>query len=97
MAHGGENHENVAHSCHVTKIKDIKGIPGKYKRVLEAWAAFANHDGTNIFASKESVAAKAGISKWTVFRNTDDLVAASVLQEAQSRTGHLRYFGRRDR
>jgi hypothetical protein len=32
-----------------------------------------------------------------VFRNTDDLVAASVLQEAQSRTGHLRYFGRRDR
>jgi hypothetical protein len=70
----------------VTKIKDIKGIPGKYKRVLEAWAAFANHDGTNIFASKESVASKAGISKWTVFRNTDDLVAISVLQEAQSHT-----------
>jgi hypothetical protein len=70
----------------VTKIKDIKGIPGKSKRVLEAWAAFANHDGTNIFASKESVASKAGISKWTVFRNTDDLVAVSVLLEAQSHT-----------
>jgi len=53
---------------------------------LEAWAAFANHDGTNIFASKESVADKAGISKWTVFRNTDDLVAAGALVEANIHT-----------
>ena len=70
----------------VTRIKDLKGIPGKYKRVLEAWAAFANHDGTNIFASKESVADKAGVSKWTVFRNTDDLVAIGALVEANIHT-----------
>src|ERR1700722_2295114 len=70
----------------VTRIKDLRGIPGKYKRGLEAWAAFANNDGGNIFASKESVAAKAGISKWTVFRNTDDLVALGLLVEASAHT-----------
>jgi hypothetical protein len=68
----------------VSKIQDIKGLPAKHKRVLEGWAAFANNDGTNIFASKESVAEKKSISKWTVFRNTEDLVAAGVLVEAKS-------------
>ena len=49
----------------VTIIKDSK-IPGKWKRVLEAYAAFANNDGTNIYASQEKVAQKAGSSSRTI-------------------------------
>ena len=41
----------------VTIIKDSK-IPGKWKRVLEAYAAFANNDGTNIYASQGKVLRK---------------------------------------
>jgi hypothetical protein len=66
----------------VTIIQDIKGLPGKYKRVLQAWASFANNDGTNIFASKESVAERAGVTRWTVYENTDALEAAGVLLRA---------------
>lgn len=72
----------------VTKIKDIKGIPGKYKRVLEAWAAFANNDGTSIRPMKESVADKAGISRWTVYKNTDDLLDVGVLVD----TGKVHHY-----
>src|ERR1019366_9661095 len=72
----------------VTKIQDIKGIPGKHKRVLCAWAAFANNDGTSIRPKKESVAAKAGISRWTVYRNTDDLLDVGVLVD----TGERHYY-----
>jgi hypothetical protein len=68
----------------VTIIQKIKGLPGKYKRVLLAWASFANNDGSNIFASKESVAARAGISRWTVYENSDYLEAAGVLLRASS-------------
>lgn len=63
----------------VTRIQDIKGIPGKYKRVLCAWAAFANNDGTSIRPKKESVGAKAGVSRWTVYKNTDDLIDVGIL------------------
>ena len=70
----------------VVLIQDIKGLPGKYKRVLQAWASFANNDGTNIFASKETVAARAGISRWTVYENTDDLIAAGAMQRASGHT-----------
>jgi hypothetical protein len=70
----------------VTKIKDIKGIPGKHKRVLEAWAAFANNDGTNIYPSKEKVAQKATISRWTVYKNTEDLIRAGLLVQATAHT-----------
>jgi hypothetical protein len=68
-----------------TTIKD-SAIPGKYKRVLEAYAAFANNDGTNIYASKEKLAKKAGASTDTVYRNTPDLIAAGILVIAQSHT-----------
>lgn len=68
----------------VTLIQDIKGLPGKYKRVLQAWASFANNDGTNIFASKGAVAARAGVSRWTVYENTDALEAAGVLLRTSS-------------
>lgn len=70
----------------VSLIQDIKGLPGKYKRVLLAWAAFANNDGTNIFATKESVGKKAGISRWTVYRHTEDLIYAGFMQIAESHT-----------
>lgn len=63
----------------VTIIQDIKGLPGKYKRVLQAWASFANNDGSNIFASKEAVAQRAGISRWTVYQNTEALEAVGVM------------------
>ena len=68
----------------VSLIQDIKGLPGKYKRVLQAWASFANNDGTNIFASKETVGARAGVSRWTVYENTEALEAVGVLQRTSS-------------
>ena len=70
----------------VTKIQDIKVMSGKHKRVLQAWAAFANNDGTNIYAAKESVAAKAGISRTTVYHNTDDLMKVGILVQAEKHT-----------
>ena len=70
----------------VTKIQDIKGMSGKHKRVLQAWAAFANNDGTNIFASKESVANKAGISRSTIYHNTEDLMKVGILVQAEKHT-----------
>lgn len=68
----------------VTIIQDIKGFPGKYKRVLQAWASFANNDGSNIFASKEAVAQRAGVSRWTVYENTDVLEAVGVMLRTSS-------------
>jgi hypothetical protein len=70
----------------LAKIQDIEGMPGKHKRVLLAWASFANNDGSNIFAGKKRVADRAGICRTTVYRNTDDLIAAGVLQRANSHT-----------
>jgi hypothetical protein len=61
--------ENFMSRKLVTTIQDIKGIPGKHKRVLLAWAAFANNDGTNIFPGKEKVAQKAGICRESVYRD----------------------------
>ena len=63
----------------VDAIKKNKVLPGKCKRVLEAWASFANADGTNIRPSKEKVAERAGISRWTCYRRTDDLLRAGIL------------------
>jgi hypothetical protein len=54
----------------VDVIKKTKGISGKHKRVLEAWASFANKDGTNIFCAKDAAAKRAGVSR--------DLVLALV-------------------
>lgn len=70
----------------VSQIKDIKGLSGRHKRVLEAWAAFANNDGTNIFASKEKVAKKASIGRSTVYHNTEDLITAGILVQAKCHT-----------
>jgi hypothetical protein len=67
-----------------SQIQDIKGVPGRFKRILLAWASFANNDGTNIFPSKETVGDRAGVSRWTVYENTDILEAADVLQRAGS-------------
>jgi len=47
----------------VDVIKKTKGISGKHKRVLEAWASFANKDGTNIFCAKDAAAKRAGVSR----------------------------------
>jgi hypothetical protein len=79
----------------VTRIKDIKGIPGRHKRVLEAWAAFANNDGTNIYPSKEKVAEKATISRWTVYKNTQDLIRAGILVQAEAHTCKIRSCNKR--
>jgi hypothetical protein len=68
-----------------TTIKD-SAIPGKYKRVLEAYAAFANNDGTNIYAAKEKLGKKAGASPDTIYRNTPDLLACGILSIAESHT-----------
>jgi hypothetical protein len=68
------------------QIQDIKRIPGKHKRVLLALASHARNDGTNIWASKETIGHGAGVSRWTVYRNLDDLLAVGVLVEADSHT-----------
>jgi len=68
-----------------TIIKDSK-IPGKWKRILEAYAAFANNDGTNIYPAKEKLGKKAGASPDTVYRNTPDLLACGILRIAESHT-----------
>jgi hypothetical protein len=68
-----------------TTIKD-SAIPGKYKRVLEAYAAYANNDGTNIRPSQRQLAGKAGTSPDTIQRNTPDLIASGILRRAASHT-----------
>jgi hypothetical protein len=68
-----------------TTIKD-SAIPGKYKRVLEAYAAFANNDGTNIRPAKEQLGKKAGVSADTIYRITPELIESSILRKAQSHT-----------
>ena len=67
-----------------SQIQSIKKMPGKHKRVLLAFAARANNDGTNIYAAKETIADDAGVSRWTVYRNLDDLVDVGVIIEATS-------------
>ena len=68
-----------------TTIKD-SAIPGKYKRVLEAFAAFANNDGTNIRPSKQQLGVKAGVSADTVYRIAPELIESGILRKAQSHT-----------
>lgn len=68
-----------------TIIKDSK-VPGKWKRILEAYAAFANNDGTNIYPAKEKLGKKAGTSPDTVYRNTPDLLACGILRRAERHT-----------
>jgi hypothetical protein len=51
---------------------------------LIAFASFANNDGTNIFASKESLAVKAAISRWTMYDRIAELVELEVIKEAKS-------------
>ena len=68
----------------LTKIQDTKGIPGRHKRVLLAYASFANNDGTNIFPSKEKVAQRAGVCRSTIYHNTEYLLKAGVLAHASS-------------
>lgn len=70
----------------LAQIQDIKGLPGRFKRILLAWASFANNDGTNIFSAKETVGERAGVSRWTVYDNSAILEAADVLQRAGSHT-----------
>jgi Helix-turn-helix domain len=62
-----------------TTIKD-SAIPGKYKRIAEAYAAFANNDGSNIYPSQEKLGEKAGTSPDTVQRTLADLRAATRAQ-----------------
>jgi hypothetical protein len=68
-----------------TIVKD-SAIPGKYKRVLEAYAAFANNDGTNIRPSQRQLGVKASTSADTIQRNTPDLIACGILRQATSHT-----------
>lgn len=76
-----------------TIIKDSK-IPGKWKRVAEAYAAFANNDGTNIYPAAKKLGAKAGCSPDTVYRNTPDLLASTILVHAVSHTCRVEACGK---
>src|SRR5581483_3193207 len=68
------------------EIQKIKGMPGKYKRVLLAAASHARKDGSNIYASKETLGDGAGVSRWTAYRNIDPLIEMGILVEADSHT-----------
>jgi hypothetical protein len=68
-----------------TAIKE-SAIPGKYKRILEAYASFANNDGTNIRPSQKQLGKRAGTSDDTVQRNTPDLLASTILRRAETHT-----------
>ena len=56
------------------RIRQMRGIPGKYKRILTAIAQRARNDGTNFYESKETIAEKAGVSRWTAYRAIDGMV-----------------------
>ncbi|HXJ03670.1 MAG TPA: hypothetical protein VNH65_01135 [Candidatus Acidoferrum sp.] len=62
----------------------MRGIPGKYKRVLTAIANRARNDGTNFFEAKETIGAKSGVDRSTAFRNMDDLTKMGILPKAES-------------
>ena len=68
----------------VDKIKRIPWMVGKEKCVLEAWASFARNDGTNVIASKETAAARSGLSRWTIYRHTPELVKEGFMRPAAS-------------
>ena len=66
----------------VDRIQKLPWLTGRHKRVLAAWASFANKDGKNIFASKETAAGRSGTSRWTVYRNTEELLESGLMREA---------------
>ncbi len=68
-----------------TTIKD-SAVPSKYKRVLEAYAAFANNDGSNCYPSQAKLGDKAGTSVDTIQRITPELVASGILKRAEKHT-----------
>lgn len=68
----------------VSLIQDNPRLPANHKRVLIAWCAFANNDGTNIFPSKQKVGQKAGIHRATVYRCTEHLLKAGLMVQAKS-------------
>ena len=67
-------------------IQKTKGIPGRYKRVLLSAASHARKDGTNIWASKETLGDGEGVSRWTAYRNIDPLIEKGILVEADTHT-----------
>jgi hypothetical protein len=68
----------------VEKIQLMKHVPSKYKRILMAIAQRSRNDGTNFYESKETIAGKASSSRWTVYRNLEDLIRAAVVVKAES-------------
>jgi hypothetical protein len=68
----------------VSLIQDNPRLSAKHKRTLEAYAARANNDGTNIFASKKKVGEKVSLSRSTIYHNTPDLIRAGILVQATS-------------
>jgi hypothetical protein len=69
-------------------ISKLEDVPRRHKDVLHNWATFGDPDGTNIFPEKDSVAKRAGVSRWTVYRNTKDLIEAGALVD----TGEKHYW-----
>jgi hypothetical protein len=83
----------------VDQIKKLRGMPRKYKTVLEAYASFANKDGTNIRPSKEKVADRAGVNVRTVQRITKELATFGVLAKTGTHNyghGHWTFIYRID-
>lgn len=70
----------------VSLIQDNPRLSAKHKRTLECYAARANNDGTNVFASKETLGKKASVSRSTIYHNTPDLIRVGILVQAKSHT-----------
>jgi hypothetical protein len=68
------------------RIQGIKGLPGKYKRLLLAMAKHARNDGTNIYTAKQTMADEMGVDRKTVYRNMEVMVVTGLVIEAQTHT-----------
>jgi len=80
------------HAC-----EGIKGLPGKYKRLLLAMAKHARNDGTNIYAAKQTLGDEMGVDRKTVYRNMDVLVVTGLVIEAQTHTCRNEFCPKADR
>jgi hypothetical protein len=79
------------------RIQGIKGLPGKYKRLLLAMAKHARNDGTNIYTAKQTLADEMGVDRKTVYRNMEVLVVTGLVIEAQSHMCSYEFCPKADR
>lgn len=79
------------------RIQGVKGLPGKYKRLLLAMAKHARNDGTNIYTSKQTLADEMGVDRKTVYRNMEVVLVTGLVIEAASHVCRNEFCPKADR